>query len=108
MDFVEQNLQQRHKEYSEMAAYKQDLTRTFYDQVERMHVLNKAREFFQVEHEAAADAAATDALARDKPLLHDDDLEIRKRPRCFVMLALCCVGIAGPKPRCVPALPSTP
>jgi hypothetical protein len=58
-----------------MAAYKQDLTRTFYDQVERMHVLNKAQEFFQFEAAAVSDATAADAVARDRPLLHDDDVE---------------------------------
>ncbi len=44
---------QAHQKYSEMATYKDELSRTFYGQVERMHVLNKAGEFFQFESTAS-------------------------------------------------------
>ena len=74
VDYLEQSLQQRHKEYTEMASYKEELSRTFFGQVERMHVLNKAGEFFQFESSATR-AYNEDARNRDARLLHEDDLE---------------------------------
>jgi hypothetical protein len=74
VDYLEQTLQQAHQKYFEMATYKDELSRTFYGQVERMHVLNKAGEFFQFESSATAAYQEDAARARDPSLLNEDDL----------------------------------
>ena len=64
LDHLESTVQQRHREYKEMAMYKEELSHAYYHQVERMHVLTKASEFFQFESRAGLVADLDPEYAR--------------------------------------------